>query len=66
MRFVRSVLCVLLVLTLSVGFAVAEAEDKYVVDGEETVLIDNGDFRLYLTGEYSSIDGVNGVSGACR
>lgn len=63
MRFVRSVLCVLLVLTLSVGFAVAEAEDKYVVDGEETVLIDNGDFRLYLTGEYSSIDGVNGVSG---
>lgn len=63
MRFVRSVLCVLLVLTLSVGFAVAEAEDKYVVDGEETVLIDRDDFRLYLTGEYESIDNMNGVSG---
>lgn len=64
MRFVRSVLCVLLVLTLSVGFAVAEeTEDKYVVDGEETVLIDRDDFRLYLTGEYESIDNMNGVSG---
>ncbi len=41
MRFARSFLCVLLVLALSVGFAVAEeTEDKYVVDGEETVLID--------------------------
>lgn len=40
MRFARSFLCVLLVLALSVGFAVAEeTEDKYVVDGEETVLI---------------------------
>ena len=64
MRFVRSVLCVLLVLTLSVGFAVAEeTKDKYVVDGEETVLIDSEGFRLYLTGEYESIDNMNGVSG---
>lgn len=64
MRFARSFLCVLLVLALSVGFAVAEeTEDKYVVDGEETVLIDRDDFRLYLTGEYESNDNVNGVSG---
>ena len=64
MRFARSVFCMLLVLALSVGFAVAEeTEDKYVVDGEETVLIDRDDFRLYLTGEYESNDNVNGVSG---
>ena len=63
MRFVRSVLCVLLVLTLSVGFAVAEAEDKYVVDGEETVLIDSEGFRLYLTGEYTATDDTNGNNG---
>mgnify|MGYP006990083449 CR=1 FL=1 len=36
MRFARSVFCMLLVLALSVGFAVAEeTEDKYVVDVEE-------------------------------
>lgn len=64
MRFVRSVLCVLLVLTLSVGFAVAEeTKDKYVVDGEETVLIDSEGFRLYLTGEYTATDDTNGNNG---
>lgn len=56
-------LSLLMVLAITAGFAVAETEDKYAVDGEKTILIDREDFCLYLTGEYTANDNCNGISG---
>ena len=48
---VRVILSILLVMLLAGNCAFAESKDKYVVDGAKTVLIDQDDFCLYLTGE---------------
>lgn len=60
---VRVILSILLVMLFAGNCAFAESEDKYVVDGAKTVLIDQDDFCLYLTGENTATDNFNGISG---
>jgi len=56
-------IALILALCLIFSCAMAEATDKYAVDGEKTVLIDRDDFGLYLTGEYEAKDNCNGIKG---
>lgn len=63
MRNIKIILSMLLVLVLACTAAIAEADDKYAVDGEKTILIDRDDFCLYLTGDHTANDNCNGISG---
>ena len=63
MKYRQLILSILLMLALTVSFATAETADKYVVDGEKTILIDEPEIVIYLTGKNEAIDNCNGISG---
>lgn len=53
----------MIALLMVTGLTMAEPEDKYVVDGEETILVDNDFVKIYLTGDYSITDYCNRIRG---